>query len=620
MRLDQSQQLRLSQEMKLSPRMIQAMEILQLPMMALQERIEAEMESNPVLELAETTDEPADLDVDHDADRGERELVVEGENGEADFDRMDRMAAEYGEEVFDSDASSGRGSYNTAASDAKQGAMENSAARGESLNEYLHEQWTFVEADEAIHKAGSLIIEHIDDDGYIRTPLEELVELANRAVAASRQWEALQDTGDTPGATAGNGEPDTTTDFASDETMSDEHAAAPSASGELNLDRTVELDRQRGEAPAPTRPPAETDTRQHGRRAAAPRTTPGSPRTDNAAPRETSIETGTTPEACTDGTAPHNASPPSYSRGTFEQALRLVQTLDPTGVGARNLRECLLIQLNVKEVAGEDVALPKMLAGGYLREIETNQLPKIAKRSGMDIDEIKRGIEALSHLNPHPGHLIGDREVPTIEPDVYVDLDENGQAVVTMSEANVPALVINEYYRQAARDRRTDRDARQFLRKNIRSANWLISAIAQRRHTIRRVAEEVFKVQCDFLENGREALKPLPMADIAETVGVHVATVSRAVADKYALTPQGIVPLRMFFSGGTKTADGEDMSWDAVKAKLKDLVDNEDTSKPLSDKALAKALQAGGIDIARRTVAKYRDQLDIPTARKRKQY
>ena len=142
----------------------------------------------------------------------------------------------------------------------------------------------------------------------------------------------------------------------------------------------------------------------------------------------------------------------------------------------------------------------------------------------------------------------------------------------------------------------------------------------QRRHTIRRVSEEIFAVQNEFLLHGREALKPLPMSEVAEKVGVHIATVSRAVSDKYADTPQGIVPLRMFFSGGTTTASGEEVSWDAVKLKLKEIIDAEDKSKPLSDEKLMVQLAKNGIDIKRRTIAKYRDQLEIPSARKRKQY
>jgi RNA polymerase sigma-54 factor len=203
---------------------------------------------------------------------------------------------------------------------------------------------------------------------------------------------------------------------------------------------------------------------------------------------------------------------------------------------------------------------------------------------------------------------------------VIVELDESGEPVVSMADGNTPNLGISEYYRQAARDRSTDRSARQFLRKNIRSAQWLIGAIAQRRHTIFRVTQEVFRVQREFLETGHEALRPLPMAEVAEKVGVHVATVSRAVAEKYVQTPRGIFPLRMFFSGGTRTADGEDVSWGAVQARLREIVENENKSAPLGDEQLADALRAEGIDIARRTVAKYRGLLNIPPARKRREY
>jgi RNA polymerase sigma-54 factor len=161
---------------------------------------------------------------------------------------------------------------------------------------------------------------------------------------------------------------------------------------------------------------------------------------------------------------------------------------------------------------------------------------------------------------------------------------------------------------------------RRFLQKNIRSAQWLVEAIAQRKQTIQRVAAEVFIVQRGFLENGKEHLKPLPMADIAGKVGVHVATVSRAVSGKYVQTPRGIYPLRMFFSGGTKSAGGEDVAWDVVRTKLQEVVDNEDKSKPMNDDKLAEALTEKGFTIARRTVAKYRRILEIPPARKRKQF
>ena len=289
-------------------------------------------------------------------------------------------------------------------------------------------------------------------------------------------------------------------------------------------------------------------------------------------------------------------------------------------MGARDLVECLLLQLAVETAAGRDTTLETEIVSRFLRDVEMNRLPQIAKRTNRTVEEIKAAIENISHLNPFPGHLVGGRTVPVISPDAVVEIDDDGDLLVLMADGNNPHLTISSSYRKLAKDRGVERDARAFLQKNIRSAQWLIGAILQRRDTVRRVVEEVFAVQRDFLEQGPEALKPLPMVDVANKVGVHVATVSRAVSGKYVQTPRGIFPLRMFFSGGTTTAGGDEVSWDAVKVKLKEVVDNEDKSKPLNDDELAATLKENGIDIARRTVAKYRGLLHIPPARKRKQY
>ncbi len=494
MRLDASQNLRLEQQMKLSPRIIQAMEILQLPMQALLERIDTEMETNPVLELKEgSDDEPASpAEQDDDRERGEEVMVVEDspEGNSEDFERLAEFTDEYGMEPFTSDEPYTPPARPSGERDRKMDAMANTPAPGQSLNEYLLEQWSFVEVPESLRAAGQRIIEHIDADGYFRADPAELAEEES------------------------------------------EH----------------------------------------------------------------------------------------YRPEQLREALKYVQTLEPPGVGARDLPECLMIQLQQEAQAGLDVSLEMQLVNRFLRDIEMNRLPQIAKRTGKDIEQIKQALENLSRLTPRPGLLVGDRAAPVINPDILVELDENGQVVVTMADGNDPQLMISRTYRKMVRDRRADREARRFVQKNIRSAKWLISAIQQRRQTVRRVAEEVFVVQRDFLEEGTEALKPLPMVDVANKVGVHVATVSRAVAGKYVQTPLGIYPLRMFFSGGTKTAEGEDVSWDAVKAKLKEIIEAEDKSNPLNDDQLAKQMQQQGIDIARRTVAKYRNLMNIPPARKRKQY
>jgi len=482
------------QQMKLAPRIIQAMEILQLPMLALQERIDAEMEANPVLETQEMASDAESSAADTEtADRGEQDMVVADDNGNSDdFERLADITDEYGVEFNGIDTPIRQAAPASGERDRKLDAMANTPAPGESLAEYLMGQWVFVEVEGDVKSAGELIISLIDEDGYLRT---ELDELANRA----------------------------------------------------DLERP-------------------------------------------------------------------------FSDEILRAALTMVQTLEPTGVGARNLSECLMLQLQAEAKTGMDVSVEMLLVSRFLRDIEMNRLPRIAQRSGKTIEEIKQAIGNLSHLNPKPGLLISQRSAPVITPEILVDIDSEGQLIVSMADDSSPQLCISEDYRRLARDRKTEADTRRFLQKNIRSAQWLVEAIAQRKRTIQRVAAEVFIVQRGFLESGKEALKPLPMADIAGKIGVHVATVSRAVAGKYVQTPRGIYPLRMFFSGGTKSSEGKDVAWDVVRGKLQEVIDNEDKSKPMNDDQLAEALTEKGFTIARRTVAKYRRILNIPPARKRREF
>ncbi len=498
MNLSLTQNMRLSQEMKLSPRMIQAMEILQLPMLALQERIDAEMESNPVLELCEDEDSPAteagesETATDFD-DRGEKLMVVSDERQNVDdFSRLDDMTAEFGHDFANPDAPALSRRESLEASNRKLEAMANTPAPSESLDEYLCDQWRFVDASENVKKAGFAVIEEIDSAGYLRTPA---VEIADRL------------------------------------DMPDE-------------DRLAVVNR----------------------------------------------------------------------------AISLVQTLEPVGVGAIDLRQCLLIQLDAMGQAGQDVTLPRQIVSQFLRELEMNRLPAIARKLNCTIDSVKAAIVVIGRLNPRPGDEISTQSAQVIIPDLIVYIDENDKIVIKTAGGYIPDLTVSKYYIKEAKNKTNDRQTRSFLQKNIRSAHWLMDAIAQRQMTICRVAEEVFNFQREFLEKGVEALKPLPMSLVAEKIGVHPATVSRAVAEKYVETPRGIFPLRMFFSGGTTSQDGHDMSWDAVKAKLREIVDAEDKSRPLSDEKLADELEKAGLTVARRTIAKYREQLDIPPARQRKEF
>jgi RNA polymerase sigma-54 factor len=557
MRLEVSQQLRMSQEMRLSPRIIQAMEILQLPLLALQERIEAELLSNPVLEIHESENEAGQTtEADGETaepDRGEQTMVVRDEAGqEEDFQRLDRFVEEYGADSVSGGAM--RASSGDGERDRKLDAMANAPAPAESLNDYLLGQWAFVEAPPAVKAAGEVVIGQIAEDGYLRTTLEEIAS-ASVAPPAALPAEASSSPSDTSAV-----------------------AAAPPAQ------------------PGATTPPAAADA------IPTPAAEPPSPQVDEGEDE------------------PPGASRAAISLGDLEAALKLVQGLDPIGVGARDLKECLLLQLAAEELAGADVSLEKELVQQHLGDIEMNRLPQVAKRTGKTVEQVKRAIENLARLNPRPGLLVGVGTAPTIRPDVFVDLDDAGEVVITIPEGDTPHLYVSGTYRKLVRDRSADRQTRQYLTRNIRAAQWLIDAIQQRRRTVRRVVEEVFAVQRGFLDDGPEALHPLPMGDVARKVGVHVATVSRAVSGKYVQTPRGIYPLRMFFSGGTSQDGGQDVAWDAIKVKLRELVAAEDKRNPLSDDELAAQIEKQGITIARRTVAKYRSILKIPPYRRRKQF
>jgi RNA polymerase sigma-54 factor len=301
----------------------------------------------------------------------------------------------------------------------------------------------------------------------------------------------------------------------------------------------------------------------------------------------------------------------------------LQQTIEPAGLAARDIRECLLLQIDARLRNDPELKLAheRALVEDHLKDIETNRLPKIAKATGLTIDEIKATIHNLRQFHPHPGKLLADDAPRLIFPDAVIEYDEETDAYsATLTHGRLPTLQIRAEYERDARDKNVDKKTRDYLNNHIRSASWIIDAIQQRKATLLRVIGVVVQAQREFFEQGPQALRPLPMTLVADQLGIHVATVSRAVNEKYLQTPRGILPLRMFFSGGTETEAGDAMSWTAIQAKLEQIIEGEDKSKPLSDDALVEKLKEHGIEIARRTVAKYRKQLNIPPARQRKEF
>ncbi|GJM18581.1 MAG: RNA polymerase sigma-54 factor [Phycisphaeraceae bacterium] len=530
MRFDTSQHMKLGQQMKLAPRMIQSMEILQMPLAELEERIEQELESNPTLELSDGSSEDAggeDRERASDGDAATDLGEANAGDGADDFARLNEFEAdnpEYTDNAYDGAYERDRGSgtneraehtptYSEARHagerDGKMDAMASAPARSASLADQLLGQWGLVDVDDRLRPLGAQIIEFLDDDGFLRTELGEVADRAPEGV------------------------------------KSDEPTAAD-----------------------------------------------------------------------------------------WELALRAVQVLlEPAGVAARDARECLLLQLDaIEDQAEGDDDLPRVgtaagleaartLIADHFDDLMNNRLPRIASKSGLTLEEINAGIEVMRRLSLAPARRLVHEQHTAITPDAEVEYDdENDRYVAYLTDSRASQLQINRDYALMAKDRKVDQKDRNFIRTNLSNAQWLLDAVGQRRSTMLRVINVVVEEQREFFDYGPEALKPLPMKTVADRLGVHVATVSRAVADKWVQTPRGVVALRGFFTQGLATESGEDVSANEVRAALKDIVDSEDKAKPYSDESLVKQLKERGYDIARRTVAKYRGQLDLPSARMRKQF
>jgi len=489
MKLEMTGHMRMEQRMKLSPNLIQSMEILQLPILALQERIEQELNSNPVLEV----DEPNDNSEGSNEQQGESavevpESAVATDTNLESFERIDRLGGDY------RDYMDQKGDYRRSGGDdepdKKLEAIKNTAAPGKSIHEYLSEQWHLIDTTEAIKKAGQSIIDYIDARGYLSVRLEQL----------------------------------------------------------------------------------------------------------------------------------HNKDRKDFSYEDLQEALELVQGLEPVGVGARDISECLLIQMYNCD---DDMTFEMKLVSEYMDELLDNHLPQIAAKMGCSVEQINDAIHRISKFDTSPGLQVGEATNHIISADVMIEADDSEFGFsIRLANQGLPNLRISDYYSQMAQDKKVANDTKKFLQNNIRSAQWIIEAIEQRRNTLMRVTISIVKHQKDYFEKGDLYLRPLPMSTVADDVGVHLATVSRAVAGKYALCHWGVVPLRKFFSGGTESEEGQKgRSWEAIRAKLKQIVDEEDKTRPLSDDKIKQKLEGVGITgLARRTVAKYRKLMNIPAARLRKRF
>jgi RNA polymerase sigma-54 factor len=299
-----------------------------------------------------------------------------------------------------------------------------------------------------------------------------------------------------------------------------------------------------------------------------------------------------------------------------KRVLGLIQQFEPTGVGAHDVVECLLLQIEMEYPEENEM---KVLVAEHLEELERRQIPSIAKAMGVKPERVEELKEMLAKLNPWPGLEYSSEPPQYVTPDVIVEKTDNGYDVYLSNESS-PELRISNQYRNLMRKAKIGKDEKKYLRDKVESAKWLIRNIEQRQNTILRIARAIVEVQRDFMEKGVEAIRPLTLQEIADAVGVHEATVSRATRGKYMQTPQGLFEMKYFFSPGLKRDSGDEQSSKSVQSLIKKIIDEEDKTKPLSDQKIANLLKTQGINIARRTVTKYRENMGLLPTTMRKVY
>jgi RNA polymerase sigma-54 factor len=298
-----------------------------------------------------------------------------------------------------------------------------------------------------------------------------------------------------------------------------------------------------------------------------------------------------------------------------EKALEHVQTFDPIGVGARDLQECLLLQVRHLGLGGTPV---EVLVRDHLRSLQNQKIPELARQLGLETEEIKAHIELIKHLDPKPGSRYSPTESQYVIPDVYIIRTDDGYKA-TLNEDGLPQLRISPVYRRLLdKGGETSDETRAYVKDKFRSALWLLKSVDQRQKTIIKVATSIITFQREFLDRGIEHLKPLVLRDVASDIGMHESTVSRVVNNKYMHTPQGVYELKYFFHSGINSSFGESVSSVTIKQRIKKIIEGEDQRRPLSDSKIMNMLQKEGLVLARRTIAKYREELKIQTSNQRK--
>jgi RNA polymerase sigma-54 factor len=568
--------LKVSQKQILTPGLVQMVSVLALNKLELKEMINAEIVENPVLEELDSTvpllDDIASKEEDRDRVAAADEPIVQAEKKDP-FDEID-----FGS-FFQDYLDPGYRSQGELESVEKP-SFENFLSRPSTLTDHLVWQLGSISVRPAVRVAAELVIGNLNEDGYLIASDEELLSAARMPAVDSVQPSRNG---------AGHAQPSVSSKI--------ENGAIPSmaAAGE----EQPALDAATLAAVAESVPPASAEV----------------PVAFTAEPPLAPSQNG--------------QGKPLFDAEDLKEAIELVQHLDPVGVASRDLRQCLIVQLTHQAhdqrqlKNGESAAVSQLLSDAvaivdkHLRELQGKQYKEIGRAISRPLEAVMQAVELIKTLDPRPGQRYNKTEPRLIEPDVAF-VKQGDEWIVLMNEDDVPQLRLNPAYRRLLQRDAAEKDVRNYVKERYKSAIQLIKNIEQRKQTILKVCYAIIGRQRDFLERGIDQLKPMMIKEVAEEIGVHPSTVSRAVANKYTHTPQGVFELRYFFSESVNGPEGGATSLLILKRRVKKLIEEEDPARPLTDEQITRILQSQGIQVTRRTVAKYREDMRIPSTHQRR--
>jgi RNA polymerase sigma-54 factor len=585
--------LRVSQKQILTPGLVQMVSVLALNKLELRDMINAEMVENPVLEELDGT---VPL-LDEVAGREESRLAAPAEApaNEPAAEKKDPFEEIDFGSFFQDYLDPGYRSQSELESIEKP-SFENFLSRPSTLTDHLMWQLGAIHVSDEVYEAAEMVIGDLDEDGYLTATEDELMAAASRPEPVHIGFNGNGTAEAAKHAEAATPAPAPVSDlmmeaFQREMDRLDAVAAAQAGLGEAAPVQQAILE----EAPPVLEEPV--------------------PDAEPAATVEPPVP------------AYEPTTPPSFSREALREAIELVRQMDPVGVASRDLRECLLAQLryhqNLNEEQDDDPVIAQLISdcmamvSDHLHAIQNKQFREIGRALGRPIEAVQQAMDFIRTLDPKPGLRYNKVEPRLIEPDVAF-IKQGDDYVVVLNDDDVPQLRLNPAYRHLLKREAAEKDVRVYVKERYKSAIQLIKNIEQRKQTILKVCYAIVGRQREFLDRGIDQLKPMMIKEVAEEIGVHPSTVSRAVANKYGHTPQGVFELRYFFSESVNGPEGGSTSLLILKRRVKKLIEEEDSSRPLTDEQITRILQSQGIQVTRRTVAKYREDMKIPSTHQRR--